>query len=144
MEVLISNFRNFTSNKGITGFNAHPLNREAQKLAGLHTKVVTRFGAEHQADTMGVDRKVDIQIFMHIEYNHLGKPFLTFNLTKNRYVNDTPKAHKSFALPLIEGLGLIDDIGKSPTYVSNIFEAEFSGSDVGENDMATVTASSIF
>ncbi len=142
IQELFSNCRNFMSTKTITTFTAHPLNREAQKLVSLHTKIVQKFGDEHQADSMGVSREVDIQMYIHIEYNHMGVPYLTCKLTKHRYEDETPQAHKVFAMPLVEGLGLVDDLGKPATFVSNIYEANFNGEP--SNDIATVTASSVF
>jgi len=136
---LFSNFCNFCKHSGITFGTAHPLNRPAKMLAGSGTtNVVTKFGAEYLADSLDVEREVDISIYCHIEKNHAGESFLTFFLTKHRYVDGTPNAHKSFAYKFDPVFGIIDDINGAPKYVKDIYAVNFD--DGPEDDSASVAS----
>lgn len=118
---LYSNMCNYTKSKGTLLVTAHQLNRQAADIAasGL-TNVVKRFGSNHLADSIDVQREVDISVFIHIEKNQADKPFLTFNKTKHRYVDDTPEKHKYFAVPFTEW-GIVDDIYGIPTHTRDIY-----------------------
>lgn len=113
---------NYTKTKGATLITAHQLNRKAQELANTgRTNVVKAFNSEHLADSMDVQREVDASIFMHIEKNHEGFPFLTLALSKLRYSDgEVPEAHKFCAYPFVTG-GILDDITGSPGFVKDIY-----------------------
>lgn len=121
--VLVRSLCGFCKNKGITFVSAHPLNREALRLESLTTggNVVKKFGPEHLAESMDIEREVDVSIYLHLEYNHAGVRFCTIRLNKHRYVDDTPAVHKYFAMPFMpDGVGIIDDIDGAPNYVQDI------------------------
>jgi hypothetical protein len=142
VQELFSNFCNFCKNRDITFVTAHPLNRKAQEIVSSQTSnAVHRFNADHLADSMGVEREVDISIYMHIEKNHAGDVFLTFKLTKHRYVDDTPEAHKTFAYKFHPKLGIIDDIHGRATFIREIYAADFdSTTDEEPSDQVAATA----
>lgn len=120
--ILVRNLCTFCKNKGITFVSAHPLNRDAMRLESLSTgNVVLKFGPEHLAESMDIEREVDVSFYLHLEYNHAGVRFCTMRINKHRYVDDTPKAHQFFAMPFHpDGVGILDDLGGSPGYVTDI------------------------
>lgn len=124
---LFSRMCNFTKSGGITWLTAHPLNRRAQELSNGNINAVKKFNLDFLAESVDVEREVDVSIYMHREVNQVtGMVYLTFNLMKHRYVNDTPEAHKYFAYPFKErGVGILDDIGGPPGFVTDIYAANF-------------------
>jgi hypothetical protein len=121
---LYSNMCNYTKSKGTLLATAHQLNRKADEIAcsGL-TNVVKRFSTAHLADSMDVQREVDMSVFIYIEKNQSSQPYFTFNCTKHRYVDDTPDAHKYFAVPFTEW-GIMDDVNTQPTHVRDIYAVD--------------------
>jgi hypothetical protein len=112
---------NFTKSKGTALITAHQLNRGAADIAQSgQTNVVKKFGPSHIADSMDVQREVDMEIYMHIEKNHLGDSFLTLKRGKHRYVNDTPEAHKYIAYKF-GPYGIPDDIETEDLSVRDIY-----------------------
>ncbi len=129
---LYSNMCNYNKNAGITFVTAHQLNRKARELVSMgHQNVVKKFTDEHLADSSDVQREVDVSIFMHIEDNADGVSFLTMQLRKHRYVDDTPTSNKYCAYPFHQGIGIIDDINSAPGYTRDIHG--FSHSKLGES-----------
>lgn len=134
---------NYTKNALISLISAHPLNRRCGDMVKLNQNAVKKMGIEHLADSIDPEREVDVSIYMNKEKNVQGRVFLTFNVAKHRYVNDTPEAHKYFAYPFpLEGVGIHDDIGQAPNYTRDIYswgmddEDEFSASATGEEKKA--------
>lgn len=128
---LYSNCCNYTKNKGITLVTAHQLNREAAKIVSIGTSnVVKRFNSDHLADSMDPQREVDVCIFIHLEKGHNGRKYLTMNLTKHRYVDDTPEIRKYCAYPFTP-LGIVDDIHTEPLYTRDIYADEIIHPDAG-------------
>lgn len=141
---LYNKMRNYTSNAGISLISAHPLNRSARTLASVTQNVVKKFGIEHLADSIDPEREVDVSIYMHIEKNVQGRVFLTFNLTKHRYANDTPDSHKYWAQPFpIVGVGLHDDIGQAPLYTRDIYAYGFDNEPDDFGSLAPTEANSM-
>jgi len=122
VKALFSALCNYTKTKGITFVGAHPLHREAKKLAasGL-TNVVKRLDTSHLADSFDVAREIDVEIFIHIEKNLDGVSYLTMQRGKHRYVDDTPAAHQYCAYRFHPVFGIRDDVLLAPEYVSDIF-----------------------
>lgn len=121
---LYSRFCNFTKNKEIAFITAHALNRKAAELVGTgKAHVVKYFTEEHLGDAMDVAREVDVMIFVHIQKNYQDQPFLTMNITKHRYVDDTKERHKFCAYPFMGELGIVDDVMGAPGYTRDIYTA---------------------
>lgn len=123
---------NFNKNHMTTQISAHQLNRDAARLAVGTTNVVKKFNDSHYADGMDVGREVDMEIFIHIERNNSGKPFLTMNRGKHRYVNDTPQKDKYTAYPFSE-YGIIDDIDTENHEVKNIYSEDATEEDINKS-----------
>lgn len=113
---------NYCKSKGITFITAHPLNRKAAELktTGI-TNVVRRYDETHLADSVDVAREVDVEVFIQIEKNLEGYYYLTCQRGKHRYVNDTPEAHKYFAMRFGK-FGIPDDLNSPiPWFVTDIY-----------------------
>lgn len=118
---LCSLFCNYCKAKDIAFITGHQLTREAIRSgAGGKTNIVKQYDASHIEGSQGPMREPDVVIFVHLETNTHGVKFLTMYMPKHRYVDDTPEAHKYCAYPFIEGLGIIDDIGGPPKFVTDI------------------------
>ncbi len=123
---LFSKLCNFTKNLGMIFITAHPINREGMKSISNQTNMVKRLGPEHLADSVDVEREVDVSIYMHLESNSANTRFLTMRINKHRYVDDTPEAHKYCAYPFTRaGVGILDDIDKDPMYTRDIYAVEY-------------------
>lgn len=107
---LFNKMCNYTKSKGISLISAHQLNRDAGKLVATGVPYpVKRFNGIHLAYSSDVEREPDVIIYIHIEKNREGKSFLTFNLTKHRYVDNTPDKDKFCAYAFNE-YGIPDDL----------------------------------
>lgn len=139
---------NYTKSRNIALVSAHQLGRDAQRLANSGVKdVVRKFGPEHLADAIDVQREVDVSIFQHKEIR-MGDnaPFLTWMKNKHRYDENppTPEAHKYFAYQFTPH-GIIDDIDGAPMYVRNIYGAEAGYADIEEaGELARSSEASFF
>lgn len=119
---LYSKLCNFNKNMGTTFVGAHPINREGMRSISNQTNVVKRLGPEHLADSVDVEREVDVSIYMHLESNSNDQKFLTMRLNKHRYVDDTPEAHKYCAYPFTRpGVAILDDVSVSPGFTRDIY-----------------------
>ena len=121
---------NFNKNRMTTQISAHQLNREAARLVVGGTNIVKKFNDSHYADGMDVGREVDMEIFVHIERNNSGTPFLTMMRGKHRYVNDTPDKDKYVAYEF-KKTGIKDDINEEQSEaVKNIYAEDASEEDI--------------
>lgn len=120
---------NFNKNRMTTQISAHQLNRDAARLTVGTTNVVKKFNDSHYADGMDVGREVDMEIFIHIERNNSGTPYLTMMRGKHRYVNDTPEKDKYCAYKF-EEWGIPDDIDGECKAVKNIYAEDASEEDM--------------
>lgn len=116
---------NFNKSRMTTQISAHQLNRDAARLVVGGTNVVRKFNDSHYADGMDVGREVDMEIFIHIEQNNSGVPFLTMQRGKHRYVNDTPDKDKYTAYAFGKW-GIMDDIDTEDMSVKNIYAEDVS------------------
>jgi hypothetical protein len=139
---LYSNLCNYTKSKGTLLGSAHQLNRGAADIvASGIANPVKRFNASHMADSLDVQREVDLSIYLCIEKNQAGDSYMTFKRDKHRYVDDTPEAHKFFAYKFTE-FGIVDDIYTKPTYTRDIYS---DGSKVDNgNETAEAKLNSMF
>lgn len=123
---------NFNKNNMTTQISAHQLNRDAARLAVGTTNVVKKFNDSHYADGMDVGREVDMEIFIHIERNNHGVPFLTMCRGKHRYVNDTPQKDQYTAYKFSD-YGIIDDIDTENHETKNIYADGSTEEDINKN-----------
>lgn len=122
VRALFSALCNYTKTKGITFVGAHPLHRDAKKIAASGiVNVVKRLDTSHLADSFDVAREIDVEIFIHIERNLEGAVYLTMQRGKHRYVDDTPIAHQYTAYRFHPIYGISDDLLLQAEFVSDIY-----------------------
>jgi len=135
---------NFTKSKGITLFTAHQLNRKAYELSNSGVvNVVKKFSPEHLADSMDVQREVDTAVYMYIEKNHDGVPYLTFFLSKRRYVDGIPERVKYTAYKFTPW-GIQDDVDSTPCFIKDIYADKNESSDDDSSDGSPATADTLY
>lgn len=97
------------------------------KMSG-QTNIVRHYSEAHLRNAKSLKDECDILIFMEIEVNAVGVPYLTFAWNKHKYVHDTPQEWKATAYQFNEHLGLLDDINGEDQSVSDIYAETDSGS----------------
>ena len=118
---LFANLFTYSKTKGILFITAHQLNRGAQELAASgRNNVVKYFGPQYAADSIGVSREADLEIYLYLEYNQYGTRYLTCMRGKHRYNENTEQKYLYFAYPFTE-YGIADDINKEPNFVRDIY-----------------------
>jgi len=123
VRALFSALCNYNKTEGIAFATAHPLHRRAMELAGSgHTNVVKRFDTSHLADSFDVAREVDFEVFIHIERNIDGVPYLTMRRGKHRHVDTTPETHKYCAYRFHSQFGIHDDVNRPANFVMDIYD----------------------
>lgn len=121
---LFSSMCTYHKTKGILFITAHQLNRGAQDLvASGKSNAVKYFGPNFIADSLDVSRELDLEVYMHLEYNQYGQRFLTCQRGKHRYMESTPVAHQYFAYPFTQ-YGIEDDINGPAGYTRDIFNVD--------------------
>jgi hypothetical protein len=124
---------------------AHQLNKEAAIIAQSGAiNVVKRFDMPHLADASAVFREIDCLIFLHIETNNQGIPFLTMSWGKHRHVENTPSTDKYCAYRF--GMfGIEDDIKDSRCRgVRDIYAYKSSTKEVAEVQNSIIEPSMTF
>jgi hypothetical protein len=122
LQLLFNRMRNFNMHEGTTLITAHQLNNEAaQMVQSGQTTVVKKFGTSMIADAKAIEREMDFSAYVHIEKNHLGEPFLTFQRGKHRTgVNNTSEEDRFTAYRFTK-MGILDDINGECQEVKDIY-----------------------
>jgi hypothetical protein len=103
----LANFFKRNNQLGLTGIQ---LDTKADEInASGKTNVVKLYNSYHLADCKGVRRELDILIFMYIEHNQDGVPWLTFYWNKNRGEIEPPRKYKYCAYRFHPILGILED-----------------------------------
>ena len=138
---LFANLFTYSKTKGILFITAHQLNRGAQELAASgRNNVVKYFGPQYAADSIGVSREADLEMYLYLEYNQYGTRYLTCMRGKHRYNENTEQKYLYFAYPFTE-YGIADDINKEPGFVRDIYAVPNPN---GEEDETNNLDNSIF
>lgn len=109
----LKHFCSYTKRNDILFISGWQLGPEADMLnTSGNANVVRRYGVSCLGDCKGVKREVDGLIFMYIEKNHLGVPYLTAALNKHRDTVPPPKEDTYAAWRFVsDTLGIMDDVG---------------------------------
>lgn len=107
----LKHFCNFCKRNDILFISGWQLGTDAdQKNSSGVTNVVKQYGPACLGDCRGVRREIDILIFMYIERNHLGIPYLTMAWSKHRDTTPPKKEDASAAWRFAgDVLGIMDD-----------------------------------
>lgn len=141
LQGLYNSVCNYFKAVGNTLFTAHQLNALASEIASSNVPYpVKRYTERHFSDATGIAREVDTIIYMEIE-RHENDSWLTMNLGKHRYVDNTPTAHKFIAYKFDPELGIIDDLNGKFTGSRNIYSKDKKDKKAEANDIAAILGS---
>lgn len=119
---LADNIFGYIKSKEILFITPHQFNRDMMKIAEQgRSNVIKSFGTSGVSGSISVAQAADLEIYVYIEKDHTGQPWLTVLRGKHRYVDNTKDAHKYFAYPFDLDLGIVDDINGKPQFVSDIY-----------------------
>jgi len=120
-----TNTRNYCSNKGITYFTGHQLNKNASMIkSGANGNYIYPIKAFHEgclADCIDVARETDTLIFLDLQYNHVNIPFLLLRRYKRRGDEEVVKDSDKFIAYRLYDYGLKEDIDDRFSGVKDIF-----------------------
>lgn len=121
IQVLAQRIGNFCKHNGIFGATGLQLDSEAEKMAAEgKNNVVKRYRVGNLGDCRGLGREFEIIIFLEIERNLQGVPYLTVALNKNRIDETVPAKDRYFAMKF-SALGIMDDIDGKDRSVQDIY-----------------------
>lgn len=111
LQLMFARFKDFCAHRDMLFCTGLQLETEASKLAASgQTNIVKKYNESHLSDCKSLKKECDILVFMEIEHNHRGIPWLTMKIDKHRYVHDTPPDDKYCAYQYLGDLGIMDDI----------------------------------
>ena len=112
IQLMYAKFKDFCAHKDMLFVTGLQLDSEASRLAASgQTSIVKKMNESHLSDAKSLKKECDCLIFMEIENNHKGVPWLTMKIDKHRYVlQDTPVEDRFVAYQYLGELGILDDI----------------------------------
>lgn len=136
LQMMVGRFKDFAQHRDMFFATGLQLETEAERIAASGmTNRVKRYSSAHLADSRGIKRELDILIFVEIETNASGQPWLTVAWNKHKYVHDTPQASKYFAVPFSGHLGILDDVNGKDTSSQDIYAEDDSASNTSGNQV---------
>ena len=118
---MVERFKDHSARNNVFFCTAFQLDAEASRIkTSGQTNACRKFNESTLADCKGAIRPLDGLFFNDIETNHLGVSYLCFAWRKHRYVHDTDKDDKYFAMKFTP-LGLPFDIDTKPAFVRDIY-----------------------
>lgn len=122
LQLMFARFKDFCAHRDMLFCTGLQLETEASKLAASgQTNIVKKYNESHLSDCKSLKKECDILVFMEIEHNHKGIPWLTMRIDKHRYVHDTPPEDKYCAYQYLGELGIMDDINGKDMSSKNIY-----------------------
>jgi biopolymer transport protein ExbD len=110
LQKLGQHFANYAKRNDMLILSGLQLNSAADELnASGKTNIVKQYNAFHLSDCKGLIKELDILIFMYIEENQDGVPFLTLAWRKHRGCKRPPKAHQYAAYRFHPIMGILED-----------------------------------
>ena len=134
IEIMVERFKDHSARNNVFFCTAFQLDAEAARIKSSgQSNPVKKFNEGTLADCKGALRPLDGMFFNDIEVNHQGMSYLCFAWRKHRYVHDTDKDDKYFAMKF-GPLGLPFDIDTSPNFVRDIY----ADNDVQEEQQVSI------
>lgn len=125
---LARRFKDFCQHHNMFLATGWQMDSDASRLKSSGTvNVVQRYSEAHLANAKALKNELDMLIFMEIEVNASGIPFLTFAWNKHKYVNNTPQEDKYCAYRFNDHLGMYDDINGKDQSVKDIYAENDTG-----------------
>lgn len=123
IQLMFARFKDYCAHKDMLFVTGLQLDTEASKLASSgQTNIVTKLSEFHLSDAKALKKELDLLVFMEIECNHKGLPWLTMKVDKHRYVlQDTPVEDRYCAYQYLGELGIMDDINGKDMSSKNIY-----------------------
>jgi hypothetical protein len=136
IQLMFARFKDYCAHKDMFFCTGLQLETEASKLAASgQTNIVKRYNESHLSDSKSLKKELDLLMFLEIEHNHKGVPFLTMKIDKHRYVlQDTPIEDRYCAYKYLGELGILDDINGKDMSVKDIY----SDNDDDSSDVVSV------
>lgn len=132
---LYTNVCNFLKANNCTLVTAHQLNRKAAEAARLNPMgAVKRFSVDMLSDAIDPQREVDVAIYIHKEFDAVGRPWLTFKVDKVRYETIDNEDDKYFAYLFDGPKGILDDVNGECKAVKNINAAPVPDEEIERRD----------
>lgn len=131
LQLMFARFKDFCAHRDMLFCTGLQLETEASKLAASgQSNIVKKYNESHLSDCKSLKKECDILIFMEIEHNHKGIPWLTMKIDKHRYVHDTPPEDKYCAYQYLGELGILDDIESKDMSSRDIYSESDGSEDV--------------
>ena len=127
LQKLGQHFANYAKRNDMLILSGLQLNSAADELnASGKTNVVKLYNAFHLSDCKGLIKELDILIFMYIEENQDGVPFLTLAFRKHRGCKRPPKKEQYAAYRFHPVMGILEDEG---------LDVDFNREDIYSDDL---------
>ena len=127
----------YNKSKEITFITPHQFNRQMQKVADqVKVNVIKHFSTDGVSGSIAINQIVDLELYVYIETDLDKQAWLTVMRGKHRYVDDTPIAHRYFAYPFVDKIGIVEDVsaGKKKMFVRDIYSNMSSSDDKKKKD----------
>lgn len=132
-------FKDFAQHRDMFFATGWQMDADASRISksGI-TNIVKMYGESHLSNAKALKQELDMLVFMEIENNAQGIPYLTCAWNKHKYVEDTPEKDKYFAYRFTDSLGVLDDVNGNDMSVSDIYAETDAGTDASQLDPASV------
>lgn len=122
IQLLVERFRDYCGHKDMLFVTGLQLETEAARLASSgQTGIVRKYSEFHLAECKGSKRSFDILLFMEIEHNHQGIPYLTIAWNKHRgVITDAEDKYTAYRF-INDEIGIPDDINGPDQSVKDIY-----------------------
>ena len=132
-------FKDFAQHNDMFFATGWQMDADASRISksGI-TNIVKMYGESHLANAKALKQELDMLIFLEIENNAQGIPYLTCAWNKHKYVEDTPEKDKYFAYRFTDSLGVLDDVNGNDMSVSDIYGETEAASDAAQLNPTSV------
>lgn len=132
IQLMFARFKDYCAHRDMFFCTGLQLDTEASRLAASgQTSIVKKLNEAHLSDAKSLKKELDCLIFMEIECNHKGIPWLTMKIDKHRYVlQDTPVEDRYCAYQYLGELGILDDINGKDMSSKDIYAESDDAGDV--------------
>ena len=132
-------FKDFAQHRDMFFATGWQMDADASRISksGI-TNIVKMYGESHLSNAKALKQELDMLVFLEIENNAQGIPYLTCAWNKHKYVEDTPEKDKYFAYRFTDSLGVLDDINGEDKSVRDIYAEAEAGTDAAQLDPTSV------
>ena len=136
LQLMFARYKDFCAHRDMLFITGLQLDTEASRLASSGmTCIAKRLTEFHLSDAKSLKKECDILIFMEIESDSKGRPWLTMCVNKRRYAVVDPE--DKYCGYMFTPLGIMDDINGKDMSSKDIY-AEFGEDDPGTGSEVTI------